>query len=156
MLWGESRIEGRFILWVIIFTILLFFLILTSVIYLFTEHSHHFPVYEEFFKKCDTELNKVNLFYSGSLLRKLFFGLMFLCHWVVIFSQKSYLKRNGGCPHLGLLLWMIWEQVWEEVDMSQSPQRPTDICRRKRLKYINLKWLLGIFIWVWPFFRVTR
>lgn len=57
------------------------FLILTSVIiYLFAEHSHHFPVCEEFLKKCDTELKKVNLFYSGSLLRKLFLGLMFFCH----------------------------------------------------------------------------
>lgn len=46
------------------------FLILNSVImYLFAEYSH-FPICEEFFKKCDTELKKVNLFYSGSLFRK--------------------------------------------------------------------------------------
>lgn len=48
------------------------FLVLTSVItYLFAEYAHHFPVQEEFFKKCDTELKKVNLFFSGSLLKKL-------------------------------------------------------------------------------------
>lgn len=48
------------------------FLVFTLVnMCLFAEYSHHFPICEEFFKKCDTELKKVNLFYSGSLLRKM-------------------------------------------------------------------------------------
>lgn len=65
---------------------------------------------------------------------------------VVIFFQKSYLKQNGGCLHLGLLLWMVHKQVGEKVDISQSPQKPTEMCRGKRLNYVNLKWLLGNFI----------
>ncbi|XP_060739217.1 solute carrier family 53 member 1-like [Tachysurus vachellii] len=34
---------------------------------LFDRHSHHFPVCEDFLKKCDTELKKVNLFFSEML-----------------------------------------------------------------------------------------
>lgn len=57
------------------------FLILTLVIIcLFVEQSHHFPMCEEFLEKCDTELKKVNLFYSGNLeSSRIVFGLMFLC-----------------------------------------------------------------------------
>ncbi|KAF5904812.1 xenotropic and polytropic retrovirus receptor 1, partial [Clarias magur] len=31
------------------------------------EHRHHFPLCEEFLTKCDSELKKVDLFYSGSV-----------------------------------------------------------------------------------------
>ncbi|XP_017307517.1 xenotropic and polytropic retrovirus receptor 1 homolog [Ictalurus punctatus] len=34
---------------------------------LFDKQSHHFPICEEFLEKCDTELKKVNLFYSEKL-----------------------------------------------------------------------------------------
>lgn len=88
---GERGIDIGLCYWLSFDHIVVFLKLTSVIISLSAGHSHHFPICEEFLKTCDTELKKVNLFFSGSSLRK--FSIAF----VLMFSGVNYVTELYHC-----------------------------------------------------------